>query len=132
MKLRSIFLAAMALFLIACTSIEGTYLPACEAYAGSKITLADGRFHWSKFTDQVVVDDDGNEVNQFPGFPREGDYQIEGQAVTLTPDSGQPAETLYLFEEPGAIYLLTAREKAGIEAGGERPKCALRRQSPGT
>jgi hypothetical protein len=132
MKLRSIFLAGMALFLTACASIEGVYLPACEAYAGSKIMLSDGRFQWSKFTDQVVVDDDGNEVNQFPGFPLEGQYSVSAQVVTLTPDSGQPVETLYLHNEAGAIYLLTARENAAVEAGDARPECALERQSPGT
>ena len=122
----------LTLSLSACASIEGIYLPDCEAYAGSEIRLADGRFHWSKFTDQVVVDDDGNEVNQFPGFPLEGQYKVSGQVVTLNPGSGQPAQTLYLLDEEGAIYLLTATERAGMEAGGARPKCALRRQSPGT
>ena len=123
---------SLIFLLSACASIDGIYLPACEAYSGSEIRLADGRFRWSKFTDQVVVDDDGNTVDPFPGFPLEGKYRIQEQTVTLTSDTGQPAETLYLLEEGGAIYLLTAREKAAMEADGARPKCALRRQSSGT
>lgn len=118
--------------LTACVSIEGVYLPDCEAYTGSEIRLADGRFHWSKFTDQVVIDEYGNKVDPFPGLPLEGEYRAQGQTVTLTSDNGQPADTLYLFKESGAVYLLTASEKAGVDAGGERPRCALRRQSPGT
>ena len=132
MNLRISLLTAIALPISACASIEGVYLPACEAYAGSEIRLVDGRFHWSKFTDQVEVDDDGNTVDPFPGFPLKGDYRVDGKTVTLTPESGQPAETMYLLEIAGEVYLLTAREKAGMKAGDERPKCALRRQSPGT
>jgi hypothetical protein len=132
MTLRLKCLALCAVVLTACTSIDGVYLPACEAYAGSKITLSGGRFHWSKFTDQVEIDDEGNVVEPFPGFPLEGDYEVSERKVTLTPDSGQRAETLYLLEEKGHVYLLTAREKAEMQAGGVPPKCALRRQSPGT
>ena len=132
MNLRIPAILFLSLLMSACASIEGVYLPACVAYAGSKISLADGRFHWSKFTDQVVVDDDGNTIDPFPGFPLEGKYRVDGQAITLTPGTGQPAETFYLLEEKGAIYLLTAREKAGMDAGGGRPKCALQRQPSGT
>ena len=132
MHLRISLLTAIALPISACASIEGVYLPACEAYAGSEIRLVDGRFHWSKFTDQVEVDDDGNTVDPFPGFPLKGDYWVDGKTVTLTPDSGQPVETLYLFGRSGELCLLTSRENAEIEAGGERPKCALQRQPRGT
>ena len=129
MILRIPVIVLVSLLSAGCASVEGTYLPDCPAYSGSKIELADGRFRWSKFTDQVVLDDDGNEVNQFPGFPREGEYALSGNVVTL---ATEPAETLYLLEESGATYLLTAREKMAMEGGAARPECALRRQSPGT
>ncbi len=48
----------IACLLVGCVSHEGTYSPACIAYAGSKINLTDGQFVWEKFSDSVVVDDD--------------------------------------------------------------------------
>jgi hypothetical protein len=132
MELRSLFLAGCVLALTACTSIEGTYLPSCVAFSGSEIRLADGRFHWSKFTDQVVIDEDGNEVDPFPGFPLEGVYKVSGEVMTLAPDSGESPQTLYVQRDGQAIYLLDAEEKAALESGRVRPPCALQRQVPGT
>ena len=132
MKLRSLSLAGCVLALTACTSIDGTYLPSCTAFSGSEIRLADGRFHWSKFTDQVVIDEEGNEVDPFPGFPVEGIYQVSGEAMTLVPDSGESPQMLYIHRDGKAIYLLNAAEQATLEDSGERPQCVLRRQPPGT
>ena len=69
---RSVVLAVFALALSGCKSYEGLYAPACAAYSGSEIKLSGGQFHWSKFTDQVVLDEQGNTVDPFPGFSREG------------------------------------------------------------
>jgi hypothetical protein len=120
------------LSLTACASIEGTYLPSCMAFAGSEIRLDDGRFHWSKFTDQVKVDAQGNEIDPFPGFPLEGVYAVSGDVMTLVPDSGESPQILYVHEDDKAIYLLTAAEKATLDTSGERPQCVLQRQAPGT
>ena len=72
MKLRTLLLASLALIMSGCMTYEGRYAPSCLAYAGSEIQLNDGRYVWSRFTDQVVIDEDGNAVDPFPGFPREG------------------------------------------------------------
>ena len=129
---RSFLIAGCALVLTGCASFEGVYLPSCEAYAGSEIRLADGRFVWSKFTDQVVVDEDGNKVDAFPGFPLEGTYHVSGKVLTLVPGNGQPPETLYFLRDEGAVYLLSAAENDEIAAGGSLPRCALKRQAEGT
>jgi len=132
MVTRRILIAGCILVLGACTSIEGTYLPACAAYSGSEIRLESGRFLWSKFTDQVALDENGNVVEPFPGFPLEGSYRIDGQILTLVPDAGQPPETLYIHEEASAVFLLTAAEHARLKSSGERAECALQKQSGGT
>ena len=81
MSPRVISTTLSAVFLFGCVSHEGTYSPDCIAYAGSNISLSDGQFVWEKFTDEVVVDDDGKIINQFPGFPMRGSYRVDGKTV---------------------------------------------------
>ena len=127
----SLFLV-LPLALAGCASIEGVYLPDCEAYAGSEIRLEAGRFHWSKFTDQVKLDEDGNHIDPFPGFPREGAYAVDHKTVTLTSASGEAPEILHLRKQGGAVYLLTNAEHAAVVGGADIPRCALKRQVPAT
>ncbi len=95
------------------------------AYAGDKITLGNGRFVWEKFTDAVVVDDDGNVVNQFPGFPLQGRYEIDGQNVQMSTAAGDALDNMYLQESDGKRYLLTEAEFASWEQSGKREDCTL-------
>lgn len=99
-----------------CVSHEGTYSPDCIAYAGSNVQLNDGEFVWEKFTDQVVVDDDGEVVNQFPGYPKRGTYRIDGQTVHLESNTGESLENMYLQRRDSRQYLLTAEQ---FEAWGK-------------
>ena len=131
MKLRIATALVLALLLSGCKAIDGNYVPSCTAFAGSEIRLADGRFVWDKFTDQVVVDEQGNKVDQFPDFPRLGSYTVSKDVVTLRPDAGD-SETFHLLRQEGAVYLLTDTEKSTYDATGERPRCALMRQPTGT
>jgi len=108
-----------------CLSHEGIYLPGCVAFAGDKITLGDGRFHWEKFTDEVVVDDDGNIVNQFPGYPMYGSYQTDGQMLHMETESGDTMPSMYLHRHDGQHYLLTAEENALWESSGRYADCTL-------
>jgi len=108
-----------------CVSHDGTYLPGCSAYAGNKITLDQGRFVWEKFTDAVVVDEDGEIVNQFPGYPLEGSYRIDGQMLQMEALSGESLESMYLQKSGEQRYLLTADEFASWEQSGRREECAL-------
>lgn len=132
MSQRMLIPVGLLLTLTACASVDGVYLPSCEAYAGSEIRLEDGRFHWSRFTDQVVIDEEGNKVDPFPGYPLEGVYQVSGGILTLVPDDGESPQVLYIQQEGKDIYLLNAAEKGALDASGEPPQCALQRQAPGT
>ena len=108
-----------------CVSHEGTYSPDCIAYAGSNISLSDGQFFWEKFTDQVVVDDNGEIVNQFPGYPMRGSYRIEGQTVHMESDADELEVKMYLHRRDNRQYLLTADQFEAWEDSGKQADCAL-------
>lgn len=118
----------LSLLLCGCATHEGIYQPSCAAYAGSEIKLGGGRFTWTKFTDEVLVDADGNRVEQFPGFPLHGEYSKTGQQITLISSESEPLEAMFLLPNNGALYLYTADEMDRFETTGERPECALRLQ----
>ena len=120
-----IILAFSTAVVFGCVSHEGTYSPDCIAYAGSNISLHDGQFVWEKFTDEVVVDDAGEVVNQFPGFPMRGSYRIEGQTVYMESDGGESLEHMYLQRRDTRQYLLTAEQFEAWEKTGKDADCAL-------
>jgi hypothetical protein len=125
MAFRFISSLVIAVCLSACVSHEGTYSPDCIAYAGSNISLNDGQFVWEKFTDAVVVDEDGKIVNQFPGFPMRGSYRIEGQFVLMESAAGDAMEKMYLHTRDNRQYLLTAEQFDAWQKTGEHADCAL-------
>ena len=110
MKTRTISTSLIAVLLFGCVSHEGTYSPDCIAYAGSNISLTDGQFVWEKFTDAVVVDDEGEIVNQFPGYPMGGGYRIDGQTLYMESDAGEAMDKMYLHRRDNRQYLLTAEQ----------------------
>ena len=128
MRTRISVTLVIGLSLSGCAQHEGLYSPSCAAYTGSQIALKDGRFVWTKFTDEVIVDDDGNKVDQFPGYPLRGEYNKKRQKIILNIEDGGQSETMYLSEFEGALYLHTADEFDRFEKTGERPECALRLQ----
>jgi len=105
--------------------ITGTYSPSCVAFEGNTIELSDNRFTWEKFTDEVTVDDAGNEVDPFPGFPVRGTYVREDDVLRLTTDVGELAAELYLVHRPDQVYLLTEAEFEAWQQDGAVPQCAL-------
>ena len=125
MKPTPITIACAAGLLAGCVSHDGTYAPSCVAYAGSTITLADGRFVWERFTDEVVVDDDGEVVNRFPGYPLQGTYRINGQIVRMTTGEGETMENMYLHRRDADSYLYTTAQFEHFKATGEHADCAL-------
>lgn len=125
MNARCTAITLIAFLLAGCVAHEGTYSPSCIAYAGSKINLSDGQFVWEKFTDSVVVDDDGKIVNQFPGYPMRGAYRIDEQMVYMDSASGEPMENMYLHRHDDRYYLLTAEQFEAWEKTGEYAECAL-------
>ncbi len=125
MRPRIYITTLIAVALSGCASHEGMYSPACVAFAGSKISLDDGRFVWERFTDSIVLDDAGGVVNQFPGYPKQGNYRIEGRTLFLESGSDEPAGEMHLRSENGHDYLLTAEQFAAWERSGEYAECAL-------
>lgn len=107
------------------TDIAGTYSPSCVAFEGNTIELTDSRFTWDKFTDEVTVDDEGNAVDPFPGFPVRGTYEREDDVLRLTTDVGELAAELYLVHRPEQVYLLTEAEFNAWQKQGTVPECAL-------
>ena len=105
--------------------IAGTYNPSCVAFEGNTIELSDSRFTWDKFTDEVTIDDSGNKVDPFPGFPVRGTYVVDDDVVRLTTDVGELAGEMHLVRRPGQVYLLTAAEFDAWERDGAVPACAL-------
>ncbi len=114
-----------AVFLVACVSHEGTYSPDCIAYAGSNISLGDGQFVWEKFTDSVIVDEGGEIVNQFPGYPMHGSYRIDGQTLYMESDAGDSMDKMYRHRRDSRQYLLTAEQFEAWETTGKHADCAL-------
>ena len=108
-----------------CVSHDGTYAPSCIAYAGSEITLTDGRFVWEKFTDEVIVNDDGEVADRFPGYPLKGTYRINGQIVVMTSADGEAMENMYLHRRDADSYLYTAEQFEHWKKTGEHAECAL-------
>lgn len=115
----------IACLLTACVSHEGIYSPGCAAYAGSNIELQNGRFIWEKFTDSVVVDDEGEIVNQFPGYPMQGGYRIDEQAVIMETAAGEALANMYLHQRGERRYLLTAEQNEAWKKTGEYSDCLL-------
>ena len=105
--------------------VTGTYAPSCVAFEGNTIELADNRFTWDKFTDEVTVDGDGNTVDPFPGFPVRGVYTIEDDVVSLVTDVGELAAELHIVRRPDQVYLLTDAEYRAWQQDGTVPECAL-------
>lgn len=125
MKIQLALMVLLASSLASCVSNDGTYSPGCIAYAGNKITLDDGQFVWEKFTDEVVVNEAGEVVDQFPGYPLRGKYSIDGQSVQMTSAAGETLQTMYLHSHEGRRYLLSNEENSTWQATGSYANCAL-------
>ena len=109
----------------ACASHEGSYAPDCVAFEGSNISLADGRYVWERFTDQVVIGDDGEPVDPFPGFPKTGTYDVRGNTLTLRPDSGGTTTVMHVVTSDDKRYLLTGQQFEKQSRSNELDDCAL-------
>lgn len=128
MNIRSCAVMVLAISLVACKSVDGTYLPGCKAFAGDRIELDDGSFHWDRFTDSVEVDGDGNVVDPYPAYPLRGRYDIDGRTLTLTSEAGDPVAVLHMLRlEDGGLALLTDRQLAEQDTSGHYDECALTR-----
>ena len=125
MRSRLVLTVLLAVSLPGCAAHEGTYSPDCIAHEGSNVSISNGQFVWEKFTDSVVVDDAGNVVNQFPVYPKQGTYRIEGQTLYLEATSGEPMANMYLQQRNDRHYLLTAAQFEAWQETGADDACVL-------
>jgi hypothetical protein len=130
--LRTTLILCALITLAACTELEGVFEPACMAFEGDRVVLRDGRFEWHRFTDERRIDDKGNVIESFPGYPITGNYKLSRGKVRFNADSGARLADHYLVEEQGALYLLTAEQYKAVSDGDAIPSCALRRNQEET
>jgi hypothetical protein len=119
-------LILLALSLAACASNEGTYEPSCVAYEGDRLKLAAGRFEWQRFTDERVVNESGDVVEPFPGFPKSGTYRVNDDKLELVTNDGVRLDDWFVIEHAGQRYLLDAKQHNTFVDTSELPECALR------
>ncbi|MEN7341325.1 MAG: hypothetical protein AAAFM81_00225 [Pseudomonadota bacterium] len=127
----------VALVLAACTvppsvddTIEGQFKPACLALAGDIIDIEGDRYTWRKFTDEIVVGDDGELIEPFPGFPKSGQFTREGDELRLLNGNGEPSAAFYVRKRADGVYLLTADESASDTVDAAFWRCALKLTRP--
>lgn len=102
-----------------------TYAPGCAAYAGDQITIDGQRYTWDKFTDTRRIDEDGNVIDPFPGYPREGRVELEGRVVRFLDESGELLAVRHVRKAGGKTYLLTPEAWQQVASGAAPEPCAL-------
>lgn len=117
---------AVLCLLSACSSLEGVFEPACIAYEGDRVRLTEEQFEWHKFTDQRSIDEHGNVVDPFPGYPKRGRFEVNDARVTFIPDDDSQIDDRYLLEHRNRLYLLTWDQSEAVLNGEGMPICALR------
>ncbi len=120
------------LVLAACASHEGVYEPACAAYEGDRLELKSGRFEWQRFTDERRVDDEGNVVAPFPGFPRSGTYRETDGRLELLDDDQVRLDDWFIVDSAEQRFLLTAKQRDAFLDSGTLPECALKLAGAGS
>ncbi len=120
-------ISTLAVLLVGCSNHHGLFEPACLAVEGETIELRSDGFSWQRFTDEYRVDDDGEVIDPFPGFPKSGSYTLKKGRVYLHADDGTEAVERYLYKHSGDLYLLTLEHHNAVVGGAGMPDCALRR-----
>ena len=84
MKIRSLSACLAALSLASCATYDGGYSPSCPTFVANVVQLENGEFTWSKLSDEVVIGDHGEPVNQYPDFPKQGGYTVRAGVLSMT------------------------------------------------
>lgn len=128
MHCRVVSLIAALLLLAACSTHSGVYSPNCLAHEGDTIVLAESRYEWRRFSDQIIIGDDGNPVDTASKFPQHGDYSISEDSVKFVADNSAEISHRTLMRADGDVFLLTRDEFSAMKSTGEVPDCALRKE----
>ena len=102
-----------------------SYAPGCLAYAGDRITIGGQRYTWDKFTDVRRIDEAGEVIDPFPGYPRQGRVERDGRVLRFLDESGALLAVRHLHEAGGKTYLLTPEAWREVAAGAAPDPCAL-------
>ncbi|MEL7024972.1 MAG: hypothetical protein AAGL69_14655 [Pseudomonadota bacterium] len=116
---------SVALMLSGCVS-PVTYEPGCVAMAGDRIEVTGARFVWDKFTDVRRIDEDGNEIEAYPDYPKSGRVESSGSQLKFIDDSGNLVGELVGYSDGANRFLLTAAQHDKVQAGADVPACALK------
>ena len=124
--MQRILILLACITIAACTDLEGTFEPDCQAFAGDRIVFTNGTFEWHKFTDERRIDEHGNAIDPFPGYPIAGSFKVTGKRVEFVAAEGTKLDDRYLVEENNGVFLLTRQEYDAVHAGNALPRCVLR------
>ena len=125
MTSRHVIVAIVAAALSGCAGTDGLYAPACATFEGEAIELDGGRFVVHRFTDTVEFDDDGSVINQFPGYPIHGKYEVEGNVLHMRADDGTEMPRRYLARVGSEKWLLSQSEYEEWTRDGSIGPCTL-------
>jgi hypothetical protein len=125
MLIRLISAALLLACLSGCRAVDGTWLPGCAAYAGDRLEFHGSAFTWDKFTDAVEVDEAGNPVDPFPGYPKTGTFDTDGNRIVLSFDDGSESQVLHLQRSRGKLELYTDTQLAEWKKSNSYPDCVL-------
>ena len=125
MRSLQLVLLLTAVLLAGCKQVDGTYYPGCVAFEGDKLVLDQGNVTLDRFTDQIILDADGNEIDQFPEFPKTGRYEVDGRTLHLNFADGELQKTLHIHRSGNRILLLDAENLANWERTGKYDDCTL-------
>ena len=125
MTARHVILGLVLFTLAGCQQLDGDWAPACDAFAGDRLSFSASRYTWDKFTDARRVDSEGEVIDPFPDYPKSGFFEQDGAAIVLLDDSADEIARFYIHESDGVTHMLTAAEQASYTVDGSFPDCTL-------
>ncbi len=105
--------------------LEGSFAPACTAFAGDRMSFREGQYSWNKFTDERRIGPDGEPVDPYPDYPKVGEFEIVGDGVRLYVADGSVLGTWYLHDREDHVLLLNQSQQDAWSTTGTYPDCPL-------
>jgi len=92
------------------------------------VSLSDSRFEWHKFTDQREINEQGEIIDPFPGFPKSGAFADRDGRIEFQPDDGSIIADHFVVEHLDDWFLMSQNEHQRFLTENQISNCALRRQ----